>query len=96
MSKILSGRRTSLELKENAQFVQKVTSESLMDVKQNHYGNWKCYKRCYFKSFLRQSYKNTQLLFFTCDSAMRQTLTDDFGGLHENKNCAFPLNLDTN
>ena len=23
---------------------------------------------------------------------MRQTLTDDFGGLHKNMNCAFPLN----
>ena len=24
---------------------------------------------------------------------MRQTLTDDFWGLHKNTNCAFPLNL---
>ena len=24
---------------------------------------------------------------------MRQTLIDDFGGLHKNKNCVFPLSL---
>ena len=31
-------------LKENAQFVQKVTFEPLTDVKHNHYGSWKFYK----------------------------------------------------
>ena len=35
-------------LKRNAQFFQKVTFEPLMDLKQNHYGNWKCFKSCYF------------------------------------------------
>ena len=36
------------ELKGNAQFVQKVTFEPLMDFIQNHYGSWKYYKTCYF------------------------------------------------
>ena len=47
-----------------------------------------------FKSFLHQSYKNTQLLLFVkvlFNIFMRQTLTDDFWGLHKNMNCAFPL-----
>ena len=35
-------------IKGNAQFVQKVTFEPLMDFKQNHYGSWKYYKSCYF------------------------------------------------
>ena len=48
-----------------------------------------------FKSFLHLSYKNT--IIFLCVSVlynifMRQTLTDDFWGLHKNMNCAFPLN----
>ena len=30
-------------IKGNAQFLQKVTFEPLIDFKQNHYGNWKCY-----------------------------------------------------
>ena len=34
--------------KGNAQFVQKVTFEPLMDFKQKHYGSWKYYKSCYF------------------------------------------------
>ena len=47
-----------------------------------------------FKSFLHLSHKNTQLHF--CDSSllvvfMRQTLTDDFWGLHKNMNCTVPL-----
>ena len=36
------------KVKGNAQFVQKVTFEPLMDFKQNHYGSWKYYKSCYF------------------------------------------------
>ena len=47
-----------------------------------------------FKSFLHNSYKNTQLLFlWQCFLIffLRQTLTDDFWGLHKNMNCAFPL-----
>ena len=39
------------------------------------------------------SYKNTQLLFFVTmlfNIFMRQILTNDFGGLHKNMNCAFP------
>ena len=35
-------------LKGNAQFIQKVTFETLMDFKQNHCGSWKYYKSCYF------------------------------------------------
>ena len=46
------------------------------------------------KSFLRLSYKNTQLLFFVTvlfNIFMRKTLIDNFGGLHKNMNSAFPL-----
>ena len=49
-----------------------------------------------FKSFLHLSYKNTQILFFETvpfNFFVRQTLTDDFWGLHKNMNCAFPLTL---
>ena len=51
-------------------------------------------KAASFKSFLHLSYKNTQLLFFVTvlfNIFLRQTLTDDFWGLHKNMNCAFPL-----
>ena len=37
--------------KGNAQFVQKVNLEPLMDFKQtyySYYGNWKCCRSCYF------------------------------------------------
>ena len=52
-------------------------------------------KAATFKSFLYLSYKNTKLLYFVTvlfNIFMRQTLTDDFWGLHKNMNCAFPLN----
>ena len=45
-------------------------------------------KAATFKSFLHLSYKNTQLLFFVIvvfNIFMRQTLTDDFWGLHKNR-----------
>ena len=51
-------------------------------------------KAATFKNFLHLSYKNTQLLFFVTvlfNIFIRQTLTDDFWGLHKNMNCAFPL-----
>ena len=51
-------------------------------------------KAATFKSFLHLSYKNTQLLFFVTvlfNVFMRQTLADDFWGLHKNMNCALPL-----
>ena len=51
-------------------------------------------KTANFKSFLHLSSQNTQLLFVWTvlfDIFTRQTLTDDFGGLHTNMNCAFPL-----
>ena len=54
-------------------------------------------KAATFKSFLPLSYKSTQLLFFVTvlfDIFMRQTLTDDFGGLDKIMNCAFPLSCD--
>ena len=38
-------------LKGKAQFAQEVTSEPLMDFKQNHYGRWKYYKTLYFQMF---------------------------------------------
>ena len=34
--------------KGNAQFIQKMTFELLMDFKQNHHGCWKYSKSCYF------------------------------------------------
>ena len=40
--------------------------------------------------------KNTQLLFLWTvlyNIFMRQTLTDDFWGLHKNMNCTFPLKM---
>ena len=51
-------------------------------------------KAATFKSFYDLNYKNTQLLFFVTvlfNIFMRQTLTDDFGELHKNMNCRFPL-----
>ena len=51
-------------------------------------------KAANFKSSLHLGYKNTQILFLWTvlfNTVMRQTLTDDFGGLHKNMNCAFPL-----
>ena len=40
------------------------------------------------------TFKNYKITLF-CDSVfnifMRQTLTNDFWGLHKNMNCAFPL-----
>ena len=42
----------NLQVKGNAQFVQKVTFEALIDFKQNHYANRKCYKSCYFQKFV--------------------------------------------
>ena len=51
-------------------------------------------KAATFKSFLHLSYKNTKLFYLVTvlfSICMRQTLTDDFGGLHKNMNCAFPL-----
>ena len=39
---------TQNHVKGNAQFVQKLTFESLMDYKQNHYGSWKYFKSSYF------------------------------------------------
>ena len=47
-------------------------------------------KAATFKSFLHLSYKNTKLLFLWTvlfNTFMRQTLNDDFGGLHEDMNC---------
>ena len=53
-------------------------------------------KAATFKSFLHLSNRNTQLLFFVTvlfNIFIRQTLIDDFWGLHKNMNCAFPLIL---
>ena len=49
-------------------------------------------KAATFKTFI--SYNNAKLRFFVTvffNIFMRQTLTDDFGGLRKNMNCAFPL-----
>ena len=53
-------------------------------------------KAATFKSFLHLSYKITQLLFFVTvlfNIYMKQTLTNDFWGLHKIVNCAFSLIL---
>ena len=53
-------------------------------------------KAATFKSFLRLSYKKVKLLYFVIvvfSIFMRQTLTDDFWGLHKNINCMFPFTL---
>ena len=53
-------------------------------------------KAANFKSFLHLSYKNIKLLYFVTvlfNIFMRQTLIDDFWGLHKNMNCAFPLKI---
>ena len=55
-------------LKGNAQFIQKVTFGPLMDFKQNHYGNWKYYKNCYFCCVFFTQVIKTQNNFF-CDCA---------------------------
>ena len=55
-------------------------------------------KAATFKSFLHLI-KNTKLLFLwtlLCNTSMRQTLNDDFGGLHEDMNCAFPSMFSVN
>ena len=51
-------------LKGNAQLIQEVTYESLMDFKQNHYGNWKYYKNCYFCYVFFTQVIKTQNNFF--------------------------------
>ena len=51
-------------------------------------------KAATFESFLYLSYKHKQLLVFKTvlfNIFMRQTLTNNFRGLHKNTNCAFPL-----
>ena len=46
-----------------------------------------------FKIFNHICHKNTIIFVVTVlfNTFMRQTLTDDFWGLHKNMNCAFPL-----
>ena len=53
-------------------------------------------KAAIFKNFVHLSYKNTKLLYFVTvifSIFMRQTITDYFGRLHKNMNCAFPLKV---
>ena len=61
-----------------------------MDFKQDHYETGNVTKAAPFEHFLHQSYK-TQNYFFLWQCFLiiftRQILTDDFGGLHKNKNC---------
>ena len=57
---------------------------------------WNITKAATFKSSLHLSYKNTQLLFLWTvlfNIFIRQTLSDDFWGLHKYMNCAFPLRI---
>ena len=79
---------------------KKVTSEPLMDFKQNHYGSWKDHKSCCFYNFSSPKLSKHTITFFETvlfNIFLRQTLIDDLWGLHKNMNCAFPLisiNLD--
>ena len=71
-----------------------MTFQPLMDFNKTIMEVGNITKAAIFKSFLHLSYKNTQLLFLWTvlfNIFMRQTLTDDFCGLHKNMNCAFPL-----
>ena len=52
------------EFKGNAQFVQKVTFESLINFKQDHYGSWKCYKSCYFLKLSVPKLLKHAIIFF--------------------------------
>ena len=52
------------DFKGNVQFAQKVTFEPLMDFKQQLLEVGNITKAANFKSFLHQSYKNTQLFFY--------------------------------
>ena len=45
-----------VDIKGNVQFVQKVTFEALMDIKQNHFRVGNIIKVATFKSFLHLSY----------------------------------------
>ena len=56
------------DVKGNAQFVQKVTFESLINFKQDHYGSWKCYKSYYFLKFSVPKLLKHAIIFF-CGSA---------------------------
>ena len=63
-------------VKGNAQFVQKLTFEPLMDFKQNHYGSWEYNKSFYqeyyralpatFQSFLHLNHKAHNYFFYDC------------------------------
>ena len=59
----------AVEIKGNAQFIQKETFEPLMDFKQNYYGSWKYYKSCYFYKFSSLKLWKHTITFF-CDSAL--------------------------
>ena len=52
------------DVKGNAQFVQKVTFESLINFKQDHYGSWKCYKSCYFLKLSVPKLLKHAIIFF--------------------------------
>ena len=84
--------------KGNTQFAEKVSLEPLINFTQNHHRSWKYYKSCYFLNFYSlKVIKNTQLILLLLGGTVlfnifiRQTLTEDFWGLHKNINCAFPL-----
>ena len=56
-------------------------------------------KSATLKSFLHLSYKKHTDTFFVAvlfNVFRRQTLTDNFWGLHKNMNCAFPLRHNNN
>ena len=90
----LSGWQTALPLKKTRDSLKKwslnlwrISSKTIIEV-----GN--ITKAATFKCFLHLRYKNTQLLFLWTvlfNILMRETITNDFGGLHKNMNCTFPL-----
>ena len=80
--------------KENAQFVQKVTFKPLMDLKKKTFWKLEILKKLLLLKVFFTSVTKTQLLFFVTplfNIFMKQTLTNDFWGLHKIMNSAFPL-----
>ena len=83
--------------KENPQFVQKVSFGPLMNFKQKPLQKLEMLQKLLLLKVFSTKFIKTHnyFLLWQCFLIifMRQTLTDDFWGLHKNKNCAFPLTI---
>ena len=76
--------------KENAQLVQKVTAETLMGFKKKQQQQQQKLK---VGNIVKAPKLLKRTITFLINIFMRQTLTNDFLGLHKNMNCAFPLKI---